>query len=268
MAAGDPLPSALPLATTIPQEAEERRIALFLDFDGTLSPIVARPDDASISEDMRAAVAAVGAPCAVAVVSGRTLEDVRERVGLTTVAYAGSHGLDFRAVDGEEWHHPDAPAFLDELGAAEAELRKQLVPFEGVEVEGKRYSVAVHYRRANAAELPAVEYAVRGVLDAHPRLQELPGKMVHDIRPALPWDKGESVLRMIERLGGVRAVLPVYIGDDRTDEDAFAVLDGIGAAIVVRDVAAPTRATHVLAGPSEVQAFLERLASALPRSAA
>ena len=268
MAAGEPLPSALPLAATIPRDAAGRRVALFLDFDGTLSPIVPRPDDARISDSMRAAVAAVSAPCAVAVVSGRTLEDVRERVGLETVAYAGGHGLDFRSPDGEEWHHPDAPAFLGEIGVAEAELREHLAPYAGVEVERKRYSVAVHYRRANTAELPAIEYAVRGVLDSHARLQELPGKMVHDLRPALPWNKGESVLWMIERLGGVRSVLPVYIGDDRTDEDAFAALDGIGAAIVVRDAAAPTRAAYELAAPGEVQLFIERLAGALPRGGA
>lgn len=244
--------------------AADSQIAVFLDYDGTLSPIADRPDDAVISDSMRAAVRQLGECCPVAVVSGRNVVDVRSRVALTEIGYAGSHGIDFMSAEGQIWHHPDAPAFLPDLDSAEIDLRTGLSLHRGVEIERKRYSVAVHYRRVDSSEIPAIEYTVRQVTESHPRLFDTPGKMVHDLRPDISWNKGESVLWMLDRLGLVGPeALPIYIGDDVTDEDAFAVLETKGVGIVVRDGEAASRASYSLRDNAEVHRFLIGLTAAL-----
>ena len=241
-----------------------RRPAVFLDFDGTLSPIVERPGDARIDAATRNAVAQLAETCTVAIVSGRDVADVRARAGVPGVAYSGGHGLDFVSAGGEAWHYPEAVAHLPDLAAAEADVRERIGGVPGVELERKRFSLAVHYRRADPADIAAVEYAVRDVLESHPGLRDTPGKMVHDLRPALDWSKGDAVLWMLDRLGlEAREVLPLYLGDDATDEDAFAALADRGIGIVVRENLTPSRATHALRSPDEVRRFLEQLAEAI-----
>ena len=255
------LPSAFTLG--LPRLVAGRRVAVFLDFDGTLSPIVERAEDARIDAATRAVVASLAGSCAVAIVSGRDIADVRARVGLPGIAYSGGHGLDFVSAEGEEWHYRKAAAHLPNLAVAEAELRARLGSLPGVELERKRFSLAVHYRRADPADIAAIEYAVRHALQSHPGLRETPGKMVHELRPALDWSKGEAVLWMLDRLGlAAPDVLAMYFGDDATDEDAFTALADRGIGIVVRDAPYPSRATHSLRNPEEVRLFLGRLAEA------
>lgn len=259
------LPSALDLVPELAAKAAERPVAVFLDFDGTLSPIVERPAEARLSAAMREALRELGSRCPVYVVSGRNLADVRARVDLPGIGYAGSHGFDFAAADGQEWHHPDAMGFMADLDGAEAGLREQLSAVRGIEIERKRFSVAVHFRRANPSEIATIEVAVNEVLDRHRRLTDVPGKMVHDLRPDLSWDKGRSVLWMLDRLGlsGGRA-LPVYVGDDITDEDAFAAVERSGIGIRVGDPDAASHAKYMLRDADEVLEFLEVLSAALP----
>lgn len=251
------LPSAFDLLDGDRVRTAARRMVVFLDFDGTLSPIVARPADAALSDAARAAVRALAAVCPVAVVSGRELADLRDRVALPGVRLAGSHGLEFADNDGAEWRHPDADGYLDDLNAAEADMRGRVGAIDGIEIERKRFSVAVHYRRA-ADRAAAVDAAVAAVLADHPRLDDIPGKMVHDLRPALRWHKGECVGWVLRRLA-LTDSLPLYIGDDITDEDAFAAVAGAGIGIRVGEDAAATRAGWFLRDSGEVREFLERL---------
>lgn len=258
------LPSALERLGEIGDLLVGRRPAVFLDYDGTLTPIVRRPEEALLSAKMRRAVLELANRCPVAVISGRDRRDVQEKVGIGGLAYAGSHGFDIAGPGGEEIEHQAGRDFLPDLDAAEGELRQRLGGVEGAQVERKRFAIAVHYRRVAEEEVPAVEQAVNEVLAAHGNLRKTGGKKIFELRPGIDWDKGKAVAWLLERLGLDRPeVLPVYLGDDETDEDAFRELSGRGLGIVVRDEPRPTAARYALEDPGEVGRFLGRLAQML-----
>jgi trehalose 6-phosphate phosphatase len=240
---------------------EGKRLAVFLDYDGTLSPIVDDPANANLSNDMRAAVAALARTATVAIVSGRDLQDLRRRVGLDGVFLAGSHGFDIAGPEG--WQHTlqKGSEFLSDLDDAERRLRERLAQIEGALVERKRFSIAVHYRCVRDRDVKHVEEVVDRVLDAQPRLHKGEGKKVFRLQPRIDWDKGHAVDWLLEQLELDRPdILPLYIGDDVTDEDAFRALAGRGLTIAVRDGdCRPTAAQFALADPDDVRRFLEWL---------
>ena len=253
------LPSALERLDDITGGAE-RRLAVFLDYDGTLTPIVPRSEDAVLAPDVRKTVAALAQLCTVAIISGRDLADVRHLVGVEGIIYAGSHGFDIAGPEGSLAHSSERDAFLPLLAEVEGELRSDLAGISGAQLERKKFSLAVHYRNVGDADLDAVEAAVAVALARHPRLRDLPGKKVHDLQPRTDWDKGKALLHVLRTLGLDRpGVLPIYIGDDITDEDAFAVLRGRGLGIVVRDEPRETGASIALENPHEVHLFLTAL---------
>jgi len=234
-----------------------RRLALFLDYDGTLTPIVERPEDAVLAEPVREVLRRLAQRRAVAVVSGRDLADVRARVGLDALTYAGSHGFDIAGPSGSHAHEA-ARACAPALAAAAGELERDTAALAGVQVERKRFAIAVHFRRAQPADVPAVEAAVDRARGRHAGLRKTGGKMVFELRPDVDWDKGRAVLWLIETLR-LEDALPVYIGDDVTDEDAFRALAGRGLGIAVQEAAQPTAATLTLRSPDEVRDFLAGL---------
>jgi trehalose-phosphatase len=131
----------------------------------------------------------------------------------------------------------------------------------GVQLERKRFSLAVHYRRVPEGNVKAVREAVARAQARHPALRVTSGKKVFELQPDVDWDKGRAVLWLIETLQ-LRDALPVYIGDDATDEDAFRALAGRGAGIAVLEAPRPTAAAYSLAGPAEVRELLAALAEA------
>jgi trehalose 6-phosphate phosphatase len=236
------------------------RPAVFLDFDGTLAPIVPRPEQAGIPDAARAAVARLGARMPVGVISGRDLQDVRRRVGVEGISYAGSHGFDILAADGAT--HVLGADHADDLAAAARRLGEALAPVAGALVERKRFSVATHTRNVDPADKAAVADAVHCVAACAPRLKLTTGKEVMELQPALPWDKGKALLRLLEMLGlDGPDVVPVFVGDDRTDEDAFRELaGGRGIGVLVAPEPRGTRASYRLSDPEDVARFLDRLA--------
>jgi trehalose-phosphatase len=238
--------------------AGSRGLALFLDYDGTLTPIVERPEDAVLDEATREVLRRVVQRHPVAIVSGRDLEDVRQRVGLPEVHYAGCHGFEIAGPRGNRVHGAAAAA-APQLAAAADQVARDTHDLPGVQLERKRFTLAVHYRRARDADVPAVRDAVARAQARHPALRVTSGKKVLELQPDVDWDKGRAVLWLIETLG-LQDALAVYIGDDVTDEDAFRALAHRGVGIAVQEAPQPTAAQYTLRDPDEVRALLAGLA--------
>lgn len=241
-----------------------RTPAVFLDYDGTLTPIVEDFTQAFLPEATRRTVVDLAQRCPVAIVSGRDVEVVRQLVGLDDVYYAGSHGFEIRGPRGWRQNLEKGVEFLAELDDAERQLHEKLAAILGAAVERKRFSIAVHYRRATDADVARIEAAVDEVLSGHRGLHKGHGKKVFRIQPRIEWDKGHAVIWLLEQLDLDRPdVLPVYAGDDITDEDAFAALAERGVSLVVRDpVDRPTSADYALADTDDVRRLLTFLADA------
>lgn len=264
--ATDHRPSALERLDEILDRAAGRPIMLFLDFDGTLAPIVPRPEQAALAPGMADALLRARERVTLAVISGRGLEDVRRRVGIDGIAYAGSHGFEIRDPDGRLIEYEQADRFLPALDRAEAELASRLSAVDGVIVERKRFAIAIHYRLAAEHAIPEIESAIDAALSRHAELAKAGGKKIFEIRPRVDWHKGKAVLWLLHALhGDAGAALPVYIGDDVTDEDAFAALRSSGVGIRVGPPDAPTAAAYVLADVGQVRAFLDALLDRLGR---
>jgi alpha,alpha-trehalase len=242
--------------------ADGRQLAIFLDYDGTLTPIVNDPEMALLSDSMRETLRALARHTPVAILSGRDLEDVRRRVDIDGIIYAGSHGFDIAGPG--ELRKEVATEFLVKLDLAERKLREELAGIVGALVERKRFSIAAHYRTVNENDLPKLERAVSGVAARHRELRNMEGKKVYELQPDIDWDKGKAVLWLLQILGLEQAnVLPIYIGDDRTDEDAFRAIRDRGTGILVSEQPRATAASHLLKDPTEVQQFLRELVACL-----
>jgi trehalose 6-phosphate phosphatase len=262
------LPDALENAGELERRLEGKRPAVFLDYDGTLTPIVDRPEDAIISDSMREAVEELAERCPVCVVSGRDRPVVQELMGLDNLIVAGSHGFDIWSPDEGKIERGGDDDFDELLDEVKARVREEVEPIEGTSVEPKAASVAVHYRLVSEEEKPKVEEIVDGILEAYPDdLKMTPGKMVYEIQPKIDWDKGKAVLYLLETLGLDREdVVPIYMGDDVTDEDAFGAISEGGIGIFVGGPDDPetegrtTAADYVLDTVQEVERFLDGLA--------
>jgi trehalose 6-phosphate phosphatase len=264
---GDRRMSQLPDASEALGALAGRRPAVFYDFDGTLSDIVDDPDAARPVAGAVEAVGKLAAQCPVAVLSGRDLADVTKRLGVPGIWYAGSHGFELTAPDGTHHQNEDAAAAIPVLDQAAGELRDRLGAIPGVVVEHKRFGVAVHYRNAARDRVGEVAAAVRaaGRRDA---LRVTTGREVIELRPDMDWDKGKTLRWVIDHLDRATAgpLLPLYFGDDITDEDAFDAISADGIPILVRhseDGDRATAARFALDTPARVAEFTDRLAQRL-----
>ncbi len=262
------LPPALACFDALQARLAGRRPAIFLDFDGTLTPIVAHPDAAVLAPSARAAVAALATEIPVAIISGRDRLDVEARVGVDDLAFAGSHGFDIRF--GERTATPAGVGFSEALDVAEALLHGRLDGVAGALVERKRFSIAAHYRNVGAPEAARVAEAVAEAATVA-GLRTKTGKKVFELQPAVDWDKGRAVLWLLQQLRLDRPeIVPLFIGDDVTDEDAFRALAGRGVGIVVAQSGAVGRRSFAdfrLTNVDEVIALLHRLRSHVGGSA-
>jgi trehalose 6-phosphate phosphatase len=260
----EPLPAAhLPdalesLDVVLGNSMSQHTPCLFLDYDGTLTDIADRPEQAVLQPSVRALLGELSAWIPVAIVSGRDRESLERLVGLPQLAYAGSHGFDIRGPDGL-WQHPDAVTACAVLDKAQRQLQQAIGEIPGVLVERKRFAIAVHYRLVSAEEVDRVRMAAANtVRHSATSLRLTCGKCVVELRPSLEWSKGDAVRWLCERLAA--DVIPLYLGDDETDEDAFRVMPSLGGwGIRVGDGKVGTYASHRLATPAAVEKFLESL---------
>jgi trehalose-phosphatase len=252
------LPHALDDPDRLRAQLDGRTPAVFLDYDGVLTPIVEDPAAATLDERGRAAVVRAAEHVPVAIISGRDLEDVRAMVDVPGLAYAGSHGFDMLMPDGERERYGEE--FLDDLDEAQGQLDEALAGAAGVQVERKLFAIAVHTRRARGAEERRRAHdAVAEVASRHARLRVTGGKEVEELRPGIEWDKGRALSRLMGVLGlDDRAHAPLYVGDDITDEDAFAVIADTGIGVVVAgEIDRDTRAALRLDRPAETADLLD-----------
>ncbi|MDI3298216.1 MAG: bifunctional alpha,alpha-trehalose-phosphate synthase (UDP-forming)/trehalose-phosphatase [Bacillota bacterium] len=252
---------------------ERPRLALFLDYDGTLAPLVDRPEEAAMLPRAERALRRLAArpENLVAVVSGRALDDLRRRLPLPGLALIGNHGLEM-AWRGGLRRHPLAEEARARVARAAALAEERLRSLPGARVEAKGLTASVHLRGVAPEAVESVRAAVEAaVRDASPAggLVITPGKRVLEIRPDVAWDKGRAVLALLEAVAGPdwqEGWTILYAGDDVTDESAFRALAPPAFTVRVgpeEPGAPPTAARARLEGPEEMALFLEQAAAIL-----
>lgn len=237
-----------------------RPLAVFLDFDGTLVGIREKPELARLGPKRRAELGRLGRKVKVAIVSGRPLAEIRRLVGVPGLAYVGNHGLEIRA-SGRTWVHPAAARRAGSVARAAAAVKARTSGLAGVLVEDKGLTASVHFRLAEARlRRPLGRIVADEVRRSRGGLVLSRGKMVLEIRPNVAWDKGRGVLELMRGAGGAGRRFPIYIGDDRTDEDAFRALGDRGLTIRV-GTGRRTAARHRLRSVEDVWKLLAALGS-------
>jgi alpha,alpha-trehalase len=239
---------------------------LCLDFDGTLSEIVPHPADArplSGVGQVLSALARDPARITLAIISGREIAEVRRMLGVERgLLFAGTHGLEIVGADGVSRLASGVQAAEADLAAARAWLARNVATTEGFVIEDKRVAIAVHYRMVDPALAHERRAALRNFVEAKtPGLRILPGKMIDELLPRGVGGKGTAICTLLQECAYPKSV-PVYFGDDTTDEDAFEQIrdDGIG---VLVGSARPSWARYRVASPSEVRRLLAELAQEL-----
>uniref|UniRef100_A0A6V7QQZ0 Trehalose 6-phosphate phosphatase n=1 Tax=Ananas comosus var. bracteatus TaxID=296719 RepID=A0A6V7QQZ0_ANACO len=255
-------PSASNKFEEITAKSKGKKIVMFLDYDGTLSPIVDDPDRAYMSEAMREAVRDVAKCFPTAIVSGRCRDKVFNFVRLAELYYAGSHGMDIRGPtkSPKNIREEKAKAILCQPASEFLPMIEEVERRQGREQQVLFIS---SLRCVDQKKWDALAEQVKSVLKDYPKLRLTTGRKVLEIRPTIKWDKGKALEFLLESLGyaNFSDVFPVYIGDDRTDEDAFKVLRdrGQGIGILVSKVPKDTSASYSLQDPAEVMNFLRNL---------
>ncbi|XP_038689432.1 probable trehalose-phosphate phosphatase J isoform X1 [Tripterygium wilfordii] len=300
----DQHPSALDMFEQIIDASKGKQIVMFLDYDGTLSPIVEDPDRAFMSKKMRTTVRKLARCFPTAIVSGRCRDKVYKFVRLAELYYAGSHGMDIRGpvkggskykkVSVFEWNFllvlfssieveflsqtlffflffqgseavlcQPASEFLPMIDEVYKQLLEKTKSTPGAKVENNKFCLSVHFRCVEEKKWNELAQQVKSVIKEYPKLRLTQGRKVLEIRPTIKWDKGKALEFLLESLGFANCsdVFPVYIGDDKTDEDAFKILRerGQGFGILVSKYPKDTNASYSLQEPNEVMDFLQRL---------
>jgi trehalose 6-phosphate phosphatase len=241
-------------ADTPPPLASIAGAALFLDFDGTLVGLAARPDAIAVPAGLPPLLARVAASLGgrLAILTGRALTDLDSHLACTGLAASGSHGLELRPRAGAARRAPPPPG----LASARAALAAFAAADAGLLVEDKPASVALHYRLAPAREAEALTLA-RAVA-ARAGLAVQPGKMVVELRPSGA-DKGDALRALMAEppFAGAR---PVVVGDDLTDENAFRAAAALGGFGVLVGAPRATAAAWRLPDVAAVHAWLEAAA--------
>ena len=236
--------------------SEANQVLLALDYDGTLSPIVDRPDLALLPAQTKESLISLNRQekFLVGVISTRNLEDVQIKVGIDGLIYAGNRGLEISG-GGMDFVHPEALRLKEPVDQAFRRLEQGLEHFSGVKVEHKGLSLTVHYRLAPEGSVGEVKEAVNAVVRPFVESGALGlstgNRMAIDILPAVAWGKGDTIRRIQAALP--QSSLPVYFGDDLVDEDGFTAVQAAGGfGVFVGPARVATAALYRVDSPQEV----------------
>jgi trehalose-phosphatase len=249
----------------IKDELDNKFIFLLLDYDGTLTPIVETPGQAFIPEETKTMLDRIVANshCGVAIISGRSLSDLRSIVGLSEIIYVGNHGLEIEGpkIRFESRISPNSKSVIRHIAD---EIKIRLAKINGVLVEDKGLTISAHYRLVDAKNIQEFLSIFHEITEPYldrKQIRITSGKKVYEVRPPVVWDKGKVVLWLLARqqfMTGEKSVFPVYIGDDVTDEDAFKALQNKGLTIFIGE-GGNSQAQYYLKSSDEVTVFLHRL---------
>ncbi len=246
---------------------EAEHVLLLSDYDGTLTPIVEKPELAILSEETRKLLKSLAKNhrYTLGIISGRALSDLKGKVRVENIVYAGNHGLEIEGF-GSSYFDPIAEEMRPLLELLNRVLSATLRGTRGAFVENKGLTLSVHYRTVSENEQEVVRDTFQKVTDplhATGRIKVTQGKKVYEIRPPVDWDKGKAVTWLLEKCRQTKRksrVLPIYLGDDLTDEDGFkAVEKNNGISILVSDELRQSLASYFVKSPDEVVQFLKVL---------
>jgi trehalose-phosphatase len=246
----------------IKKDLYKRNIFLFLDFDGTLAPIVSVPEKAKLPNDTKKILKDLvkTLKCKVAIISGRALKDIKNKVRLKNIIYVGVHGFQ---IEGQNLKNFIPKGFFRTLEIIRDELKKKIHLFEGVILEDKDVSLALHYRLVKKEKVTHLKDIFKNIISSYlinKKIKLKTGRKVLEILPFLSWDKGKVVKLLLKKEISLnnKEVFPIYMGDDKTDEDAFRVLKRKGLAVSIGRIK-NSFAEYYLKNPSEVKEFLKKL---------
>ena len=246
---------------------EAPHVLLLFDYDGTLTPIVNRPEEAILSPGVRDLLRALGEKSKISagIISGRSLEEVKGMVDIDGIYYAGNHGLEIEG-PGLKYASREAEAARTMIEDLAGRLAVALENISGILVEDKGLSLSVHYRLVEAGQEKVVAEIFHGVTEsplAEGKIRITTGKKVFEVRPPIDWNKGKAVEKIATKVKAalnLQKALIVYLGDDNTDEDAFRVLHPPeGRGIFVGGENKSSAAGYYLDSPAEVAEFLSRM---------
>ncbi|KAI0231650.1 Bifunctional trehalose-6-phosphate synthase/phosphatase [Lamellibrachia satsuma] len=229
---------------------DSSKLVLLLDYDGTLAPIAQHPDDAHLPKDTRAVLEHLTEmpDVYVAVISGRSISNVKAMVGIKGITYAGNHGLDIEHPDGTTFIHPDQAKFKTLIGGLKTELERDVCR-EGAWVENKGVIMTYHYRNVHQNERLALTDQATAIILRH-GFRPCKGHCAIEARPPIHWDKGRACIHVLRTTFGVdwsERVRIIYVGDDATDEDAMQALCGMAVTFrVTNSSMVVTAANHRL----------------------
>lgn len=249
----------------------DKFIFLFLDYDGTLTPLVDNPQEAHLPSEIRELLRKLNdAPrCKIVIASGRKLEDLKKRVGLEGVLYVGNHGLEIEGTK-INFKSPLSLHYIEALQGIKKDLASKIISaINGAFIEDKGLALTLHYRLVDKKDIPRLRDLFHQAMVTYlekDKIRLKDAKMAFEIRPPVAWDKGKVALWLLARqhfmLKDKINVLPLYIGDDVTDEDAFKALKNKGVTVRV-DGGAGSSAKYFVKDTSEVFRLLEEIEKVL-----
>lgn len=241
-----------------------RHVCLFLDFDGTLAPLVAHPSKARMPDRTRALLEQLrNTPrVSVGIVSGRRPQDLKRCVRVRGLSYIGNHGLEAEGPYGR-YLHLVARRSRPLLKQLARKLRRAVELIPGAWVEDKELTLSVHYRQVSITHRPVLRRDFRNAMQPYEdkrHVRVCRGKAVWEIRPDVRWHKGLAIRWVLRRMNANRSTLVICLGDDRTDEDVFTVVNHLGGlSVLVGRQSTRTAARYWLKDPHEVQRWLADL---------